>query len=331
MSDSTQTLRASSPDLRQPGRLTQLGMRVFGGRRNLQTNMTLSLMALPGILMLLVFAYLPMVGLVIAFKDYRFDDGIWGSAWAGFENFRFLFGTDTAWRITRNTLLMNSLFIISSTVVSLAIALLMNEVYTSWLSKYYQTMLFFPYFVSWIIVSYFVFGFLNGDTGIANQAFAALGLETVAWYREPMYWPAILTLAHLWNGAGFGSIVYLAGILGIDPTYYEAAKIDGASKWQQVRYITLPLILPLIIILVLLAIGRIFNADFGLFFFVPRDNPMLYSTTDVIDTFVYRSLVQLGDISMAAAAGFYQSVVGFALVVLANWLVRRINPENSLF
>jgi putative aldouronate transport system permease protein len=249
----------------------------------------------------------------------------------GFDNFRFLFGTDTAWRITRNTLLMNSLFITTSTVASLVIALLMNEVYTSWLSKYYQTMLFFPYFISWVIVSYFVFGFLNGETGIANQALMALGLDKIEWYREPSYWPAILTSAHLWNGMGFGSIVYLAGMLSIDTAYYEAAKIDGANKFQQIRYITLPLIAPLITILVLLAIGRIFNADFGLFFFVPRDNPMLYSTTDVIDTFVYRSLVQLGDISMAAAAGFYQSVVGFVLVVLANWLVRRINPDNSLF
>lgn len=331
MTESTQTWRTPPSDLHPPGRLTQLGMRIFGGRRNLETNLTLTLMALPGILMLLVFAYLPMVGLIIAFKDYRFADGILGSAWVGFDNFRFLFGTDTAWRITRNTLLMNSLFILSSTVVSLTIALLMNEVYTHWLSKYYQTMLFFPYFVSWVIVSYFVFGFLNGDTGLANQALNAVGLETVAWYRESAYWPLILTLAHLWNGAGFGSIVYLAGMLGIDTSYYEAAKIDGASKLQQIRYITLPLILPLIIILVLLAIGRIFNADFGLFFFVPRNNPMLYSTTDVIDTFVYRSLVQLGDISMAAAAGFYQSVVGFVLVVLANWLVRRVNPDNSLF
>jgi putative aldouronate transport system permease protein len=306
-------------------------MRLFGGRRNLQTNLTLSLMALPGVLMLFVFAYLPMVGLVIAFKDYRFADGIWGSAWVGFDNFRFLFGTDTAWRITRNTLLMNSLFILTSTVASLAIALLMNEVYTSHLSKYYQTMLFFPYFISWVIVSYFVFGFLNGGTGIASKALVALGYEKIEWYREPAYWPIILTLAHLWNGVGFGSIVYLAGMLGIDTAYYEAAKIDGANKWQQIRYITLPLITPLIIILVLLSIGRIFNTDFGLFFFVPRDNPMLYSTTDVIDTFVYRSLVKLGDISMAAAAGFYQSVVGFVLVVLANWLVRRINPDNSLF
>jgi putative aldouronate transport system permease protein len=331
MSQGTQTWNPPSSKAQEPGWLTRLGMRIFGGRRNLQTNLTLSLMALPGVLMLLVFAYLPMAGLIIAFKDYRFADGIWGSAWVGFDNFRFLFGTDTAWRITRNTLLMNSLFIISGTVVSLVIALLLNEVYTSSMSKYYQTMLFFPYFVSWIIVSYFVFGFLNGDTGIANQTLVALGFKKIEWYRESAYWPVILMLANLWNGVGFGSIIYLAGMLGIDTTYYEAAKIDGANKWQQIRYITLPLIMPLIIILVLLAIGRIFNADFGLFFFVPRDNPILYSTTDVIDTFVYRSLVKLGDISMAAAAGFYQSMVGFVLVVLANWLVRRINPDNSLF
>ena len=331
MSESTQSWNAPSRNVQQTGWLMRLGMRLFGGRRNLHTNMTLSLMALPGVVMLLIFAYLPMVGLVIAFKDYRFADGILGSAWVGFDNFRFLFGTDTAWRITRNTLLMNSLFIATGTVASLVIALLMNEVYTSVLSKYYQTMLFFPYFISWIIVSYFVFGFLNGETGIANQTLKAFGQDKIEWYREPAYWPAILTAAHLWNGVGFGSIVYLAGMLGIETSYYEAAKIDGANKLQQIRYITLPLIMPLIIILVLLSIGRIFNADFGLFFFVPRDNPMLYRTTDVIDTFVYRSLVQLGDISMAAAAGFYQSVVGFVLVVLANWLVRRINPDNSLF
>lgn len=303
----------------------------LGSLRERQTTFSLTLMALPGLIFLLVFAYLPMVGLVIAFKDYRFADGIFGSAWVGFQNFQFLFGTDTAWRITRNTLLMNSLFIATSTVASLAIAILMNEIYRSSLSKYYQTMLFFPYFISWVIVSYFVFGFLNGNTGIADQVFNGLGLDPIPWYRSPEYWPAILTLAHLWNSVGFGSIIYLAGILGIDPTYFEAAKIDGASKWQQIRYITLPLLLPIIIILVLLAIGRIFNADFGLFYFVPRDNPLLYSTTDVIDTFVYRSLTQLGNISMAAAAGFYQSIVGFALVVFANWLVQRVNRDYSLY
>ena len=303
----------------------------LGGQRDLQTTITLTLMALPGVLMLLVFAYLPMVGLVIAFKNYKFEQGMLGSAWVGLDNFRFLFGTDQAWRITRNTLLMNSLFITTGTLVSLTIALLMNEIYTSFMSKFYQTMLFFPHFISWVIVSYFVFGFLGGEGGLVNKLLIALHMQPIAWYRSPQYWPVVLTAANLWNGMGFGSIVYLAGILGIDPTYFEAAKIDGASKWQQIRYITLPLLLPLVIILVLLGIGRIFNADFGLFYFVPRNNPQLYPTTDVIDTFVYRSLVQLGDIGMAAAAGFYQSVVGFVLVVLANWTVRRVNSDYSLF
>ena len=288
-------------------------------------------MALPGVLFLLIFAYLPMFGLVIAFKDYRFAHGIFGSAWVGLDNFRFLFGTDTAWRITRNTLGMNSLFIITGTLASLTIAILLNEIYTSRMSKYYQTMLFFPYFISWVIVSYFVFAFLNGQSGMANQLVVAVGGNPISWYRSPQYWPFILTIANLWNGVGFGSIIYLAGILSIDTALYEAAMIDGAHKWHQIRYITLPQILPLIIILVLLSIGRIFNADFGLFFFVPRDNPMLYRTTDVIDTFVYRSLVQLGDISMAAAAGFYQSTVGFIMVILANWVVRKVKPEHALF
>jgi putative aldouronate transport system permease protein len=303
----------------------------LGSQRERQTTIALSLMALPGVVLLFVFAYLPMVGLIIAFKDYRFADGILGSAWVGFENVRYLFGVDTALRATRNTLVMNAIFIATSTIGSLTIALLMNEIYTSWTSKYYQTLLFFPHFISWIIVSYFVFGFLNGDTGIVNQWLAKLGFDPIAWYREAKYWPGILTVANLWSGVGFGSIVYLAGILGLDPSYFEAAKIDGANKWQQIRYITLPLLLPLVLILVLLAIGRIFNADFGLFYFVPRNTPQLYSTTDVIDTFVYRSLVQLGDISMAAAAGFYQSVVGLVLVLVANWIVRRINRDYSLF
>ena len=303
----------------------------FGSRRDMQTNLTLLSMALPGIVLLFIFAYLPMVGLLIAFKDYRFADGILGSAWVGFANFRFLFGTDTAWRITRNTLLMNCLFIVVNTAASLIIAVLLNEVFKSRMTKYYQTLLFFPYFISWVIASYFVFALLSAQGGILNQWLDALGVPPTAWYRSPQYWPAILTLANLWNGVGFGSIVYLAGILGIDPMLFEAAKMDGASKWQQVRYITMPMLLPLVIILTLLAIGRIFNADFGLFYFLPRDTPMLYPTTDVIDTFVYRSLVQLGDISMAAAAGFYQSVVGFAMVVTANWIVRRINADYSLY
>lgn len=314
-----------------PGPIERLLARIFGSKLNFHTNMTLLTMALPGIILLFIFAYLPMFGLVIAFKDYRFADGILGSAWVGFENFRFLFGTDAAWRITRNTVVMNTIFIIVNTTFSLLIAILLNEVFLSKLTKYYQTLLFFPYFISWVIASYFVFAFLNSNTGLLNQWLSALGFGGISWYRSPQYWPVVLTVANLWNGVGFGSIIYLAGILGIDPMLFEAARIDGASKWQQIRHITLPLLLPLIIILTLLSIGRIFNADFGLFYFLPRDTPMLYSTTDVIDTFVYRSLLQLGDIGMAAAAGFYQSIVGFALVIFANWIVRRVNADYSLY
>lgn len=288
-------------------------------------------MALPGIILLFIFAYLPMVGIIIAFKDYRFNLGLFGSQWVGLQNFRFLFGTDAAFRITRNTLLMNIGFIATTTVCALIVAILMNEVYRSRMSKYYQTMLFFPYFISWVIVSYFVFAFLNGQTGILNQWTEAMGIERIAWYRSPEYWPVILILANLWNGIGFSSIIYLAGILGISPELFEAAQIDGASKLQQIRHITLPMLTPMIIILILLAIGRIFHADFGLFFFLPRGNPLLYSTTDVIDTFVYRSLVELGEISMAAAAGFYQSFVGFLLVIGANWIVRRVNEDYALY
>jgi putative aldouronate transport system permease protein len=185
-------MELSSPPIttRQPSAKQRFGW--LGSRRDRQTTLTLTLMALPGIVLLFIFAYLPMVGLIIAFKDYRFADGLWGSAWVGFDNFRFLFGADSALRVTRNTLLMNSLFIVTGTAGSLFIALLMNEVYTSWASKYYQTLLFFPHFISWVIVSYFVFGFLNGDTGLVNQLLTKLGLDPIAWYREAKYWPPIL-------------------------------------------------------------------------------------------------------------------------------------------
>lgn len=329
----SQASSASDPQQsKEPASTTEPFLyRLFGNQREFKTNLSLLSMSLPGVILLFVFAYLPMIGIFIAFKDYRFNLGILGSEWVGFQNFRFLFGTDAAFRITRNTLLMNILFISTITVCALAVAILMNEAYRSRMSKYYQTMLFFPYFISWVIVSYFVFAFLNGQTGLINQWVDALELDRIAWYRSPEYWPVILTLANLWNGIGFSSIIYLAGILGISPELFEAAKIDGAGKLQQIRFITLPMLYPMIIILTLLAIGRIFHADFGLFFFLPRDNPLLYSTTDVIDTFVYRSLVELGEISMAAAAGFYQSFVGFVLVVGANWVVRRFNEDYALY
>lgn len=319
------TLRAEQPSVR-PTRLALL-------RRRLRGNSALLLMAAPGTLLLFVFAYLPMIGLMIAFKDYRAADGILGSAWSGLENFRYLFSTPDAWRITYNTLVMNAIFIITNLIMSLAIALLLNEVRDSnpLLSKFYQSTLFFPYLLSYVIVNYFLFAFLNTDSGLVNNFLATFGIRPIRWYASPQYWPFILMLVNLWKSAGFWSIVYLAGIVAINPEYYEAAGIDGASRWRQIRSITLPLLQPLIIINVLLAVGRIFYADFGLFYQVPRDSPQLYMTTDVIDTYVYRTLTKLGNVGMASAAGVYQAVVGFVLVVFANWVVRRVDREKSLF
>lgn len=302
-------------------------------RRAVRRNGALLSMATPGLLLLLVFSYLPMFGLIIAFKDYRAYQGVLGSAWVGLQNFQFLFGTQDAWRITFNTLFMNGLFIVTTLVGALAVALLLNEIRESsrFLAKFYQSTLFFPYFLSYIIISYFVFGLLNADTGMLDRILPRFGLPAVDWYSSPQFWPTILTLVNLWKGVGFWSIVYLAGIIAINPEYYEAARVDGANKWQQIRSLTLPLIAPLIVINVLLAIGRIFYADFGLFFQVTQNSSLLYPTTDVIDTYVYRSLTSLGDVGMAAAAGFYQAVVGFILVLVSNWIVRRVSPERALF
>jgi putative aldouronate transport system permease protein len=296
-------------------------------------NFALLSMALPGIVILLVLAYLPMFGILIAFKNYLPYLGFFGSSWVGLNNFRFLFGTDAARRITYNTLFMNSIFIISNTIICLIVALLLNEARASskFLASIYQSVIFFPYLVSYVLVSYFVFALLNGDTGAVNHWLALFHIAPIDWYSSPQYWPAILTLVYLWKSVGFGSIIFVAGMIAINPEYYEAAELDGANKWQQIIYVTLPLLRPLIILTVLLAIGRIFYADFGLFYWVPRNEPLLYPTTDVIDTFVYRALITLDDIGMSSAAGFFQSVVGFVLILTANWFVRRIDPDQAAF
>ena len=296
-------------------------------------NGTLLLMTIPGLALLLIFNYLPMVGLVIAFKDYRTYEGIFGSDWVGLQNFTYLFHTTQARLATFNTLTLNTMFIVTTLIGSLFVAVLLSEIRERHrrLANFYQSVLFFPYFLSYVIIGYMVFGVLNGDNGALNHFLSIFGIAPINWYAAPQWWPLILTIVNLWKHIGFWAIVYLAGILAINPEYYEAARIDGANWWQQTRSITLPLLTPLIIINVLLSVGRIFYADFGLFFQVTRDTPLLYSTTDVIDTFVYHALINLGDIGMAAAAGFYQAIVGFILVLLANWLVRRIQAESALF
>ncbi|QJC50565.1 sugar ABC transporter permease [Paenibacillus albicereus] len=304
--------------------------------RNLNRNKAILLMVLPGALWFLVFSYIPMAGAIIAFKEYRvsrhgFIDSVISSAWVGLDNFKFLFSTNDAWVITRNTLLYNVAFIVIGLVAAVAMAIVLSEITSKRMSKLYQTGMFMPYFLSWVIVGYFAFSFLSLDKGLLNQALRGLGLDPVNWYSDPTYWPFILVFISMWKAIGYNSVVYLASILGIDRSLYEAAMIDGANKWQQIRNITIPMLTPLMTILTLLAIGKIFYADFGLFYQVPRDSGALYSVTNVIDTYVYRGLKTTGEFGMVTAAGLYQSLVGFLLVITSNWIVGRVNKDNTLF
>nr|WP_154960084.1 ABC transporter permease subunit [Paenibacillus xylanexedens] len=298
----------------------------------LRKTLPLLLLAAPGMLYFLINNYLPMAGIFIAFKDVNYAKGIFGSDWVGFDNFKFLFQTSDAWIMTRNTLLYNLAFIVLGTMLSILIAILMSELLKSVWSKLFQSGLVLPNLISMVVLSYIVFAFMNADSGfINNSILKPLGIPEINWYSEAKYWPYLLVFIQLWKTAGYGSIVYIAFISGIDKSIYEAAKIDGAGKLKQIRMITLPLLKPTIIILTLMSIGRIFNSDFGLFYQVPMNAGALYSTTQTIDTYVYRALMQVNDIGMSAAAGLYQSVVGFILVMAANAIVKKVNPENALF
>ncbi len=297
---------------------------------HLRQNAELLLLLLPGGLLIFTFAYLPMFGVIIAFKDFRYDMGIWGSEWIGFKNFEFFFVSSNAWRITRNTILYETGYLVLTTIVALTLAILLNEIGRKWL-KVYQTPLFIPYFLSWVVVSYLTYAFLDHNLGFLNQALEWFGLEQHRWYAEAHVWPYILNIVNLWKGVGFASLVYYAGIVGINQEYYEAAKIDGATRWQMAFRITIPMISTLIAVLIILAIGNIFRGDFGLHYFIPNNSGMTYPTTDIIDTYVYRALVELGDIGMSSAVGLFQSFVGLVLVVLANFVVKKINEENSLW
>lgn len=304
--------------------------------KKLWKNKAWLLMVLPGTLWLLIFSYLPMFGNILAFKDFKissggFIDSLINSKWVGFKNFEFLFTSGDAWRITRNTILYNLIFIVLGLVLAVALAITLSELANKRLRKVYQTAMLFPYFLSWVIVSYFVFSFLSFDKGMVNAALSVFGIDPINWYSEPSKWPFILVFMNAWKGVGYGSIVYLAAIIGIDRTYYEAATIDGANKWQQIKNITIPLIVPLMIILTIMAIGGIFRSDFGLFYQVPKNSAVLYPVTDVLDTYIYKGLMTMGNIGMSTAAGLYQSVVGFILIMVTNFIVGKIDPEYGLF
>lgn len=290
------------------------------------------LLALPGAAYLFINNYIPIAGLVVAFKNFSSKKGIWGSDWSGLKNFEYLFGTRDAWEITRNTLGYNIAFIVIGTVMSVAIAILLSEIRNRRASRLYQSVLLLPYLVSWVIISYLAFGFLSADTGFFNNTvLGLLNMEPVSWYNEPGVWPVIMVLVYLWHDMGYVSIVYFASVVGIDRGYYEAAEIEGATQRQKIFYITLPLIRPTIITMVMLSVGKIFYSDFGLFYQVPMNSGAIYSTTNVIDTYVYRGLLQQGNIGMSAAAGLYQSMVGFMVVLLANGVVRRIDRDSAFF
>ncbi len=300
-------------------------------KRNLKRYLPLYLMALPGMLYLFINNYMPLPGLVLAFKKFNARKGIFKSDFVGFKNFKYLFATKDAFIITRNTILYNVVFIIVNTVLAIFVAILLAEM-TSRVKKAYQSAILLPYMISMVIVSYLVFGFLSTENGfINNSILRPLGKDPVAWYMEKKYWPFILVFVSAWKGVGYNCVIYLASILGIDRSIYESAAIDGASKWQQIFKITIPMLKTTIVMLTLLAIGRIFYSDFGLFYQVPQNQGALFSVTNTIDTYVYRGLLELGDMSMSSAAGLYQSIVGFILVLGSNLVVKKIDPDYALF
>lgn len=298
----------------------------------------LTTMVAPGAIWLLLIRYLPMFGVVLAFIDYKaypkantLINNIIHSKWINFKNFEFLFKTRDTWTMIRNTLAYNAFWIILGMVISVAFAIMLSQLTRRFLAKTYQTLMFFPHFLSWVVASYFVLAFLDATNGMIPRLQTAMGAEVIDWYKAPEYWPFLLTLANVWKTTGYAAVLYLAAITGIDATQYEAAAVDGATKWQQVIHVTLPNIRTMIIVLLIMNVGRIFNADFGLFYQVPMNSGPLFPVTQVIDTYVYRAFMSTGNVGMSAAAGLLQNVVGFICIVGANAIVRKLDADSSLF
>ena len=298
-------------------------------KHSIESNLPFFGLMAPALIYILINNYLPMFGVFIAFKNINYQKGIFGSDWIGLKNFEFLFKTKDAYIMLRNTLGYNVLFIVLGIVLSVSLAILMNEIGKTLLAKFAQPVIIFPNMISMVIVAYIVFAFLNSQTGFINKTI--LTDSPISWYSKAQYWPAILTIVHIWKVTGYGSIIYMASIGGIDKELFEAARVDGASRWKQIVHITLPLLKPTIIIMVLMSVSKIFNSDFGLFYQVPMNSGVLYKTTQTIDTYVYRALMEQSDIGMSAAASLFQSVVGFVLVILANQIVAKVDADNRLF
>ena len=291
----------------------------------------LLILALPGIIWLITFCYVPMGGAIVAFKDYKPKMGIFGSGWAGLENFKFLFASDNATRIVLNTLFYNFIAIFIVAAVSILIALLMDLIDKRVYLKTYQTMLFLPRFISWVVVGYMAMILFHYEYGLLNKILGLFGVDPISWYLEPEYWRPTLLAFNVWKAMGYTSLIYYGTIIGIDAEIYEAAEIDGAGPIKKIWYITLPLLKTTIIIMSLMSVGSILRADFGLFYYVPNNSGALYETTDVLDTYIFRALRGAGDISSSAAASFFQSVIGLVMVLVCNGIVRKFDNDSSLF
>jgi putative aldouronate transport system permease protein len=297
----------------------------------------LSLLALPTFVWYVLFSYLPMFGVIIAFKNYRIFPGkgflynLIHSDWSGFGNFVYMFKSNSFALLLRNTILYNVVFVILGILIPVTLAIMLSLIHGKVKSKIYQTCMFFPHFLSWVVVSYFVFSFLSADKGIFNQILESLGREPVQWYMEAKYWPFILIFMKMWKGVGYGTVVYLACITGVDTTYYEAAVIDGATKWKQVKYITIPFLKPIIIMMFILSIGGIFSSDFGLFYQVTRGIPAsLYNVSSTIDTYIYNAIRSNSPIGMTSATSLLQSVACCLTILFANWIVKKVDDEYAI-
>jgi putative aldouronate transport system permease protein len=289
-------------------------------------------MTMPALIYLFIFNYLPLAGSVLAFKDYKYNTGIFGSAWSGWKNFEFLLTSNDLWRITRNSIGYGILFIILNTILALLLALLMYELTNRLVLKVVQTSIILPNFLSWIMVSFIVYIFLNAQSGVVNTFFEKTGKETFDWYTKAKAWIFIIPLVNAWKNIGWISLVYYASLMTLNNELFEAASLDGASKWQQTWYISIPSLAPVIATMSLISVGTsLIRQDLGLFYQVTRNSGLLYSTTDVIDTYVYRATVQVGDIGMSSAAGLFQTVIGMVLVLITNWIIKKASPDNAIF
>ena len=299
--------------------------------RALRKNRVLLMMLIPAFLYFFIFSYLPMSGAIVAFKSYNFREGIFGSPWVGFSNFEYFFKSGQAWTVTRNTILYNVVFIVVNTVLQMGLAIFISEIGGKYFKKVTQTAMFLPYFISWVVVGMIAYNFLNVDYGTVNTILNKLGMESISFYGTKWVWTIIITAFCAWKNVGYGTVLYLAAIMGIDQEIYEAAQIDGANIFQRIFKVTIPCLVPTLIILTLLSIGNIFRGDFQMFYQLVGNNGPLFPITDVIDTFTFRSLIQSGEVGMSAAAGLYQSIFCFITIIITNKIVKSYDKDYSLF